>query len=93
MENQVPEKDVKEQFNRVLEKLNPIVFEKNKAHIGKVFKVLAEEVSGSGADFITGRLEDNSIVHFKSDKDVIGKIVDVEIVGSKTFYLIGERRI
>jgi len=93
MENQVPENEVKEQFNRVLEKLNPIVFEKNKEHIGKVFKVLAEEVSASDSHFITGRLEDNSIVHFKESKNVIGKIVDVEITGSKTFYLIGERRV
>lgn len=92
MENQVPENEVKEQFNRVLDTLNPIVFEKNKMHVGKTYKVLAEDVSGSDENFITGRLEDNSLVHFKADKDIIGNIVDVEIVDCKTFYLIGELR-
>ena len=37
------------------------------------------------------RLEDNSLVHFKADKSLIGEIVDVKITDCKTFYLIGER--
>jgi len=91
MDNQVPEKEAKAQFNRVIEVLNNIVLIKNKEHIGKNFKVLAEEVSSSDRNFITGRLEDNSIVHFQADNsDIIGKIVEVEIVGCKTFYLIGK---
>ncbi len=90
MENQIPEETVKKQFNRVLDALNPIVYEKNKSHIGKVFKVLAEGISGSDESFITGRLEDNSLVHFRADKSVIGSIADVEIIDCKTFYLIGK---
>ncbi len=90
MENQVSEKDAKIQFNRVLDALNPIVYEKNKEHLGKVYKVLAESVSGNDESFITGRLEDNSIVHFKAEKNVIGNIIDVEIIDCKTFYLTGK---
>lgn len=87
---QVSQEDAKKGFNRVLEVLNPIVYEKNSEHIGKAFKVLAEEISSSNNEFITGRLEDNSIVHFKSKKDIIGNIVNVKINDCKTFYLIGE---
>lgn len=90
MENQIPEDDVKKQFNRVINALNPVVYEKNKSHIGKVYKVLAEDVSGSDERFITGRLEDNSLVHFEADKGVIGNIAEVEIIDCKTFYLIGK---
>jgi len=90
MENQIPEEKVKERFNRVLNVLNPIVYEKNKSHIGKVYKVLAEEISGNDESFITGRLEDNSLVHFKADKEIIGSIVNVRVIDCKTFYLIGK---
>lgn len=89
MENQIPENEAKKQFNRVLDALNPIVLEKSKSHIGKTYKVLAEGISGD-ENFITGRLPDNSLVHFKAEKTTIGNIVDVEITDCKTFYLIGE---
>jgi len=89
MENQVDEKDVKINFDRVINALNPIILQLNKNKIGSVYKVLAEEVSHS-AGFITGRLEDNSLVHFKADKNVIGQIINVKIVDCKTFYLLGE---
>lgn len=90
MENQVPEKEVKANFNRVLEALNPIIYELNCKKVGKVYKVMADDVSTSDNCFITGRLEDNSLVHFKGDKSMIGGIFDVKITDCKTFYLIGE---
>ena len=91
MENQVDEEVVKKNFNRVLEVLNPIILEINKEKVGKTYKVLADDVSANDPSFITGRLEDNSLVHFKADKSLIGEIVDVKITDCKTFYLIGER--
>lgn len=90
MENQVSEKDAKAGFNRVLEALNPIILEINREKIGKIYDVLAEDVSSSDESFITGRLRDNSLVHFKADKSVIGSIVNVKITDCKTFYLTGE---
>lgn len=90
MKEQVPEKEVKANFNKVLEVLNPIIYELNTQKIGKIYKVLAEDVSASDDEFITGRLEDNSLVHFKADKSVIGKIFDIKIIECKTFYLTGE---
>ena len=47
--------------------------------------------SVADADFVTGRLDDNTLVHFRSDRDVIGTMVQVKITDNKTFYLIGER--
>lgn len=91
MEDQVPEDIVKKNFNSVLEVLNPIVYELNKERVGKTYKVLAEDTSASDEEFLTGRLEDNSLVHFKGDSSLIGQIVNVKICDCKTFYLIGEK--
>lgn len=89
MKDQVDEKVIKQGFNNVLDTLNPIIYEINKQHIGKTFKVLAEGVS-QDENYITGRLEDNTLVHFKAMPRVIGEILDVKIIDCKTFYLIGE---
>lgn len=90
MENQVPEKESKKNFNKVLDALNPIILELNQARVGKKYKVLAEDISANDESFITGRLEDNSLVHFKGDASLIGQIIDVKITDCKTFYLTGE---
>ncbi len=81
---------VKENFNRVLETVNPIVEEINSEKVGKTYKVLAEGVSDGDSTLLTGRMSDNTLVHFKGDKSLIGNIVDVKINESKTFYLIGD---
>ena len=81
---------VKSNFNKVLEAVNPIIREINDEKVGKTYSVLAEEVSGGDKELISGRLEDNSLVHFKAPESVIGNIVDVKITDCKTFYLVGE---
>ncbi|HAG04806.1 MAG TPA: tRNA (N6-isopentenyl adenosine(37)-C2)-methylthiotransferase MiaB [Lachnospiraceae bacterium] len=81
---------VKSNFNKVLEAVNPIIKEINDEKVGKTYSVLAEEVSGGDKELISGRLEDNSLVHFKAPESVIGNIVDVKITDCKTFYLVGE---
>ena len=91
MENQVTDEQAKRSFNAVLEAVNPIIHEINEEKLGRTYTVLAEEVSSSDPDFITGRLDDNTLVHFKSDNTVIGTMVQVKITDNKTFYLIGER--
>ena len=88
MENQISEKEMKKGFNKVLDTLNPIVYKKSRAHIGKVYEVLCEEQGDDG--FMSGRLDDNSLVHFKGEKSLCGEFVNVSITDCKTFYLIGE---
>jgi tRNA-2-methylthio-N6-dimethylallyladenosine synthase len=85
------EEIIKTRFNKILETLNPISYEINKKHVGKVYKVLAEEVSKNDSGIISGRLDDNSLVHFKGGEELIGNIIDVKINDCKTFYLLGEK--
>jgi len=89
MDCQVDEKVTKKRFDKILDILNPIVYEISKAHVGHTYEVLAEEVSKNDERLLTGRLCDNSIVHFEGDESLIGQFLTVEIVDCKTFYLIG----
>ena len=90
MENQVPEDEVKGYFNRLLDAVNPIVYEINQSKLGKTFEVLVDDISGGDAEYVTGRTTDNTLVHFKGCKELIGELVNVKITESKPFYLIGE---
>ncbi len=90
MENQIPHDIVKERFNRLLDVLNPIIYDANKKHIGQTLNILAEEVNKQDNTLLTGRSEDNSIVHFRGSESLIGDICKVKITDCKTFYLMGE---
>jgi len=90
MENPAPEAVVKRRFNRLLSVVNPIILEEHQKHIGKGLAVLAESVSASNPSLLTGRADNNALVHFAADKGRIGNFVNVRVTGCKTFYLIGE---
>lgn len=90
MENQVPEDVVKGYFNKLLDEVNTVVYEINQSKLGKTYEVLVDDISGGDADFVTGRTTDNTLVHFRGCKDLIGELVNVKITESKPFYLIGE---
>jgi len=90
MENQVEEAVIKERFERLLEEVHK---ESAKA-AGKdehtIQKVLVEEVNSQDTSLLTGRMSNNVLVHFKGDKNLIGKIVEVYLKESKGFYYMGE---
>ena len=90
MNCQIDEVTVKSRFNKLLSTLNPIIYEISKSHIGNTYEVLGEDMSKNDPELITGRLDDNSIVHFKGNAAHIGKLTTVKITDCKTFYLIGE---
>jgi len=87
MEDQVPDGVKHERFDRLLDVLYPIVLEKNRQCIDKVFPVLVE--SGEN-NKLTGRTEHFRLVHFEGDKKLIGEIVNVKITSVKTFHMEGE---
>ncbi len=89
MENQVPEDEKHKRFNYLLDQLYPIVLDKNEKCIGKTYRILVDEISKSSDEFLTGRTEHFRLVHFKGDKSLLGKIVNVRIDSAKTFFLEG----
>jgi len=57
--------------------------------VGKIVKALVEDVNEHNPSLMTGRMENNILVHFPGDRSLIGKIVDVKLDQSKGFYYIG----
>jgi tRNA-2-methylthio-N6-dimethylallyladenosine synthase len=91
MENQVEEDIIKDRFDRMLKVLNPMIHEINEKMVEKEVMVLAEEISKHNENVLTGRADNNALVHFEGNKDFIGKLVPVRIIENKTFYFIAER--
>lgn len=87
---QVPESVKHERFNRLVDLLNEIALEKNKACEGRVLRVLVEGPSKTDAKTFTGRTESAKIVNFKGSSDLEGQIILVKITEGKTFSLFGE---
>ncbi len=88
MPEQVPEDEAKKRFSELLAVLNPIVHDENEKQVGLTLSVLAEDLSDNG--MLSGRADNNTIVHFHGESSLIGTIVNVKIKSCKTFYCIGE---
>lgn len=89
MENQVPEDVVKDRFDRLLKEVQEIAAEVILRDEHTVQKVLVEEMDSHEPGFVTGRLSNNTVVHFKGDASLIGKIVEVSLDEAKGFYYMG----
>jgi len=86
---QVPEDVKHERFNRLVDEVNRISAEKNRALVGQVTEVLAEGKSKTNKALYTGRTGGHKLVNFTADKDVSGRLVNVLITESSTFSLTG----
>jgi len=91
MDNQVPEDVIKDRFDRLLALVQKHGHEKVKSLEGTVQKVLVEEVNEQDSSLVSGKLENNTTVHFPGDASLIGKIVEVKLNCCKGFYFIGEK--
>lgn len=90
MDNQVSEEFVKEQFDRVLQAVQETARKRVGLLTGEVEEVLVEEVNDHDDTFMSGRLSNNTLVHFKGNKSLIGKMVKVKLTEAKGFYYFGE---
>ena len=90
MENQIPEDVIKDRFDRLLTAVNEISKEKTALLEGTTQEVLIEEENKKIDGYVSGRLSNNSVVHFKGDKKDIGKLVNVYLKEAKGFYYMGE---
>lgn len=90
MEEQIEETIVKERFHQLLKEIQTISEQLTKRREQTIQSVLVEEVNDHKENFVTGRLSNNLLVHFKGNDNLIGKIVSVKLIESKGFYYIGE---
>ncbi len=87
----VPEDVVKDRFDRLLKLVQEISGEVCGRDVHTVQKVLVEEKNSHLEGYVTGRLGNNTLVHFPGGSDLIGKIVDVYLEESKGFYYMGRQ--
>ena len=88
-EEQVPEEIVKDRFDRLLQVVQEIGAEKAEALTGTRQKVLVEDVNAQDEQLVTGRLSNNSVVHIRGGKELIGQIVEVTLDECRGFYYMG----
>ena len=86
---EIPEEVIKERFDRLLHEVQTISAEKAGKLTGQTLPVLVEEVNGQDASLVTGKLTNNSTVHFPGKADMIGTIQNVVLEECKGFYYIG----
>ncbi len=89
MEEQVPEEVVKEGFQKLLETVQVTAKKRVARYEGQVMEALVEEVNEHDASLLTGRLSNNTLVHFSGSSSLIGKIIKVRLDKCCGFYYMG----
>ena len=91
MEDQIDEAVIKNRFDRLLKRIQEIGREETARFTGQCREVLVENVNEHDPSLVTGRLDNNFVVHFKGDSSLIGRIVPVSLDECKGFYYIGRQ--
>ena len=89
MPDQVPKEVCDDRFSRLLELVSFYSRQQTLKYKGEVQEALVEERNPKDKSFVTGRLSNNSVVHFPGGDDLVGKIVRVRLDEAKGFYYIG----
>ena len=89
--DQIPPDVVKDRFDRLLDAVQEEAGRKANLLTGATLEVLVEEKNRQDPSLVTGRLSNNSVVHFPGDIEVLrGEIVPVKLLTSRGFYYMGE---
>ncbi len=89
-EDQVPEALVKENFDRLLKVVQETAKMQSEKLTGMTTEALVEGVNEHDSTLLTGRLSNNTLVHFKGDEELIGSIVNVSLDECHGFYFMGK---
>lgn len=88
---QVPEEIVKKNFDRVLKTVQDTARQRVGQDTGKTVTVLVEEVNEHDLSLMTGRMSNNTLVHFPGSIDLIGQFVQVKLEKCNGFYYFGSQ--
>jgi tRNA-2-methylthio-N6-dimethylallyladenosine synthase len=86
----VPGEVKQERFQEILTIQREIALRKNQELEGTVVEVLVEGESKRDASKLTGRTRSNKIVNFYGRQDLVGRLVNLEIVKGKLYSLEGQ---
>lgn len=91
MPDQVPDDVVQERFKHLLECVNKESERNTNNAVGRVEIALVEEVNRQMPGYVTGRLENNLLVHFPGCEKDLGQYIPVELSEAKGFYYLGKK--
>lgn len=83
-------KDKSRRFQELVKHLEVNIEKDSLRYVGGIYKVLVDGTSKTDENMLSGYTESNKLVHFKGDPSLVGKIIDVKILESHTYSLIGE---
>lgn len=90
IEDNVSASDKSKRFNILTDELEKIIEKKSQKMVGKIYSVLVDDISKKDDSMLSGYTEGNKLIHFKGNNKLIGQIVNVKIIESHTYSLIGE---
>lgn len=97
MEDQVPKAVVQERYERLIALQERISLEENQKQVGRALDVLVSAGEGkkdAATRRLTGRAEDNRLVHFEAPSGSAtprpGDVVTVEVTRAAPFYLLAD---
>ncbi len=91
LKEEIPSVVKRERLRRLAGRQNEISLEINRTLVGRTFELLVEGRSKNNPDMQSGRTCTSKLVHFAAAEDLTGKLIEVEITGAYTWYLIGKR--
>ena len=77
-------------MKRLLDTVGEVASKEAKRYTGRTETVLCEEYR-EDTGCVTGRLDNNLLVHFPGEKTLLGEMVSVKLSECKGFYYIGEQ--
>ena len=90
MENQIPEEIKHKRFDKLKALVESQISENNQKYVGTTQKVLIEGESKNNKELLTGRTDSNKVVIFEGSEELIGQMIDVQIVSEHLWYLKGK---
>ncbi len=89
MDNPVPESEIKEGFDRLLQVVQETARRQCARFQGQEAEVLVEERNEQDPSLLTGRMSNNTLVHFPGDISLVGRLVRVKLTECHGFYYSG----
>ena len=89
-EDLTPEEEKKQRLYLLNDRINSGYLKGNQRFVNQKVSVLVDGVSKYDNTVLAGYSEHNKLVNFKGSKELIGKIVEVNITLAKTWFLMGE---
>ncbi|MCZ8519970.1 MULTISPECIES: tRNA (N6-isopentenyl adenosine(37)-C2)-methylthiotransferase MiaB [Paenibacillus] len=90
MEDTVPSDVKSRRLRRLNDLLNENMKRSNEKLMGRTVEVFVEGESRNNAAVLAGRTRTNKLVHFEGPKELVGKLVQVHITETPTFYIKGD---